>query len=80
MPTRYIYHLVVQYPQTNEIEKLDFEQIQHILNFEKFKDLKLTPNKLRYLYNTGTRKIHGNHVLSLIREKVNQNICIITDD
>jgi hypothetical protein len=77
MPVKFIYHLIVQYPN-DEVEKLSFDKVNNILNFEKFKDLDLTYNKIRYLYNTGTRKVHNNHIFSVIREKIDMNKCLIT--
>lgn len=77
MPVKFIYHLIVQYPN-DEVEKLSFDKVNNILNFEKFKDLDLTYNKIRYLYNTGTRKVHKNHIFSVIREKIDMNKCLIT--
>jgi hypothetical protein len=76
MPALFNYKLSIKSDESTD--EFNFKNIKEILADERFSHLGFTKNKMYYCINKG-RKLFNDNIISLKREKVDLNECLIED-
>ena len=76
MPALFNYKLTIKSDKSTD--EFNFNNIKQILKDQRFAHLGFTKNKMYYCINKG-RKLFNDEIISLTREKIDLNDCLIED-